>query len=51
MRRRHGGRRGRVRGPAKVTAGFAPLAAAVNLARLAVPGLTASGGSWAAGTA
>ena len=51
MRRRHGGRRGRVRGLAKVTADFALLAAAVNLARLAVLGLTASGGSWAAGTA
>ncbi|MGN6172676.1 MAG: IS1182 family transposase [Streptosporangiaceae bacterium] len=48
MRRRHGGRRARVRGIAKVAAGFALLAAAVNLARLAVLGLTASNGSWAA---
>ena len=36
MRRRHGGRRARVRGQAKVAADFALLAAAVNLARLAV---------------
>jgi hypothetical protein len=48
MRRRHGGRRARVRGIAKVAADFALLAAAVNLARLAVLGLTASNGSWAA---
>ena len=36
MRRRHGGRRARVRGQAKIAADFALLAAAVNLARLAV---------------
>jgi len=36
MRRRHGGRRARVRGHLKVAADFALLAAAVNLARLAV---------------
>ena len=41
MRRRHGGRRGRVRGTSKIAADFALLAAAVNLARLAV--LTAAG--------
>ena len=35
MRRRHGGRRARVRGQPKVAADFALLAAAVNLARLA----------------
>jgi hypothetical protein len=40
MRRRHGGRRARVRGQLKVAADFALLAAAVNLARLAVLGLT-----------
>ena len=34
MRRRHGGRRARVRGRTKVAADFALLAAAVNLARL-----------------
>ncbi len=36
MRRKHGGRRARVRGLSKVAADFALLAAAVNLARLAV---------------
>lgn len=38
MRRRHGGRRARVRGKPKVAADFALLAAAVNLTRLAVLG-------------
>lgn len=46
MRRRHGGRRARVRGQPKVGADFALLAAAVNLARLAVLGLRALGGRW-----
>ena len=50
MRRRHGGRRARVRGQAKVAADFALLAAAVNLARLAVLGLASHGGTWAAST-
>ena len=36
MRRRHGGRRARVRGQPKIAADFALLAAAMNLARLAV---------------
>jgi IS5 family transposase len=45
MRRRHGGRRARVRGQVKVAADFALLAAAVNLARLAVPGLANHGGT------
>jgi DDE family transposase len=36
MRRRHGGRRARVRGKTKLAADFALLAAAVNLARLAM---------------
>ena len=36
MRRRHGGRRARVRGRTKVAADFSLLAAAVNLARLGV---------------
>ena len=35
MRRRHGGRRARVRGTTKVGADFSLLAAAANLARLA----------------
>ena len=48
VRRRHGGRRARVRGRLKVGADFALLAAAVNLARLAVLGLFRSGGTWAA---
>jgi hypothetical protein len=48
MRRRHGGRRARVRGQLKVAADFALLAAAVNLARLAVLGVTHRNGAWAA---
>jgi hypothetical protein len=40
MRRKHGGRRARVRGRTKVAADFALLAAAVNLARFGVLGLT-----------
>jgi hypothetical protein len=51
MRRRHGGRWARVRGRLKVAADFSLLAAAVNLARLAVLGLTGLGGSWAKSTA
>jgi hypothetical protein len=47
VRRRHGGRRARVRGRPKVAADFSLLAAAVNLARLAVLGLVGSGPSWA----
>ncbi len=47
MRRRHGGRRARVRGQTKIDADFALLAAAVNLARLGVLGVAATvGGSW-----
>jgi Transposase DDE domain/Transposase domain (DUF772) len=48
MRRRHGGRRARVRGLAKVAADFALLAAAVNLARLGVLGVAHRNGTWAA---
>jgi len=48
MRRRHGGRRARVRGQLKIAADFALLAAAINLARLAVLGLTSHHESWAA---
>jgi Transposase DDE domain/Transposase domain (DUF772) len=48
MRRRHGGRRARVRGQLKVAADFALLAAAVNLARLAVLGVACQNGTWAA---
>jgi hypothetical protein len=50
MRRRHGGRRARVRGLLEVAADFALLAAAVNLARLAVLGAACLNGAWAAGT-
>jgi Transposase DDE domain/Transposase domain (DUF772) len=48
MRRRHGGRRARVRGKPKVSADFALLAAAVNLARLAVLGTLGQHGAWQA---
>jgi len=51
MRRKHGGRRARVRGKPKVGADFGLLAAAVNLARLAVLGLTGQHGHWQATTA
>jgi Transposase DDE domain/Transposase domain (DUF772) len=44
MRRRHGGRRSRVRGTTKVAADFSLLAAAVNLARLGALGLRRSTG-------
>ena len=47
VRHRHGGRRARVRGRPKVAADFALLAAAVNLARLAVLGLFHDGPAWA----
>jgi Transposase DDE domain/Transposase domain (DUF772) len=49
MRRRHGGRRARVRGRLKVAADFSLLAAAVNLARLGVLEVTCRNGAWAAG--
>jgi hypothetical protein len=39
MRRKHGGRRARVRGREKIRYDFALLAAATNLARLAVLGV------------
>ena len=48
MRRRHGGRRARVRGQVKVAADFALLAAAVNLARFGVLGVAYRNGAWAA---
>ena len=51
VRRRHGGRRARVRGRLKVGADFALLAAAVNLARLAALGLRGSAGAWVAAPA
>jgi hypothetical protein len=51
MRRRHGGRRARVRGQTKVDADFTLLAAAVNLARLATLGVTHYTTGWAVSTA
>lgn len=47
MRRRHGGRRARVRGRPKVDADFNLLAAAANLARLAALGLRSTTTGWA----
>jgi hypothetical protein len=48
MRRRHGGRRARVRGRAKIAADFSLLAAAVNVARLGMLGIMSAGsGNWA----
>jgi hypothetical protein len=47
MRRRHGGRRARVRGRPKVDADFNLLAAAANLARLAALGLRSTTSGWA----
>jgi len=46
MRRRHGGRRARVRGRPKVDADFNLLAAATNTARLAVLGLRSTPTGW-----
>jgi len=51
MRRRHGGRRARMRGKVKVAADFNLLVAATNLARLAILGLRFSPtGTWATTT-
>ena len=51
MRRKHGGRRARVRGTTKVDADFNLLAAAANMARLAVLGLRSTAtGCWTAHT-
>jgi hypothetical protein len=47
MRRRHGGRRARVRGQRNVDADFNLLAAAQNLARLAVLGVRSTINGWA----
>ncbi|MBO3744408.1 IS1182 family transposase, partial [Actinoplanes flavus] len=47
MRRRHGGRRARMRGLQRVAADFKLLAAATNLARLATLGLTHQPRGWA----
>ena len=47
MRRRHGGRRAQVRSTTRVDADFRLLAAAVNLARMAVLDLRGSAAGWA----
>lgn len=47
MRRRHGGRRARLRGQTKIGADLTLLTAAVNLARLAVLGLHSKPTGWA----
>ncbi|MBI5289228.1 MAG: IS1182 family transposase [Chloroflexi bacterium] len=46
MRRRHGGRRARMRGKARIGDDFALLAAAVNLRRLAVLGVRCTSTGW-----
>ena len=46
MRRKHGGRHARVRGPTKVDADFDVLAAAANIARLGVLGLCSTPDRW-----
>jgi hypothetical protein len=46
MRRRHGGRRARMRGQTRVTADFALLAAAANLVRLATLQITHHTSGW-----
>lgn len=58
MRRKHGGRRARMRGAVKIDADFRLLAAAANLARLAVLGLRSTeyrfgcmGAKWSVATA
>jgi hypothetical protein len=51
MHRKHGGRRARMRGLAKIAADFALLAAAINLARLGKLGLTSTtAGNWTVAT-
>jgi hypothetical protein len=51
LRRRHGGRRARVRGRLRIGQDFRLLAAAVNLARFAALGVRSKPGGWAAATA
>jgi hypothetical protein len=47
LRRRHGGRRARVRDRLRVAQDWRLLAAAVNLARFAVLGVHSRSGGWA----
>ncbi len=51
MHRKHGGRRARMRGKTKIDADFNLLAAAHNLARLAVLGIRSTRGGWVAAAA
>jgi hypothetical protein len=51
LRRRHGGRRARVRGLVRVTQDWRLLVAAVNLARFAALGVRSRPGGWAAAAA
>jgi hypothetical protein len=51
MHRKHGGRRARMRGQAKIDADFNLLAAAHNIARLAVLGIRSTPRGWATATA
>jgi len=51
MHRKHGGRRARMRGQAKIDADFNLLAAAHNIARLAVLGIRSTSRGWATATA
>ena len=51
MHRKHGGRRARMRGKTKIDADFNLLAAAHNLARLAVLGIRSTTSGWATATA
>jgi hypothetical protein len=51
MRRKHGGRRARMRGQVRIDADFNLLAAAHNLSRLAVLGIRSTTGGWATAAA
>ena len=51
MRRKHGGRRARMRGNIKIDADFNLLAAAHNIARLAILGIRSTTTGWATATA
>ena len=51
MRRKHGGRRARMRGQVRIDADFSLLAAAHNLSRLAVLAIRSTTGRWAAAAA
>jgi hypothetical protein len=50
MRHKHGARRARVHGQAKIAADFSLLAAATNLARLAILGVAHHNTGWTTAT-